>query len=191
MNRPAVRRLPAGLKLIALSLACLAIVWIHSLLWLGIAALGTLLVTLLARPARRALWQQLRPVLLLTALALLFNIWFLPLEQALLISGRVLLVLTLAALFTLTTPVAAVLDAIDRALTPIIGRRRSERFGLMVALTIRSIPLLTELVTEVQQARKARGLERSLRAFAVPVVVRALKSADELGDALTARGVVD
>lgn len=181
----------AGIKLVALSLAVIGIVWIRSLEWLAVAAATVLIIGLISRPGWRPLCTALKPVVWISALTFAFNIWFLPLEQAVLISGRVLLVLSLAALFNVTTPVSDVLDAVDRALKPVIGLRRAERFGLLVALTIRSIPQLSDLVIEVQQARKARGLEHSLRAFAVPVMVRALKSADDLGEALVARGVVD
>jgi ABC-type amino acid transport system permease subunit len=55
----------------------------------------------------------------------------------------------------------------------------------------RSIPLLVGIVREVSEARKARGAGFSLRALAAPAVVRALRSADAMGDALIARGVDD
>ena len=58
-------------------------------------------------------------------------------------------------------------------------------------MTIRCIPLLTGIVDEVAQARKARGLGLLVRALMAPSVVRALRSADAMGDALIARGVDD
>jgi biotin transport system permease protein len=66
-----------------------------------------------------------------------------------------------------------------------------ERVALVLALAVRSVPVITELAAEVQQARAARGAERSLRAFAVPFVIRSLRHADRLGEALEARGVDD
>jgi biotin transport system permease protein len=66
-----------------------------------------------------------------------------------------------------------------------------DRAGLVLALTIRCIPLMVEIVGAVSQARKARGAGFSLRALVVPSVVRALRRADAIGDALTARGVDD
>jgi biotin transport system permease protein len=42
---------------------------------------------------------------------------------------------------------------------------------------------------DVREAQLARGVRRDVRAFAVPYLVMALKHADELGDALAARGV--
>ena len=61
----------------------------------------------------------------------------------------------------------------------------------MLALTIRAVPVMTEIVVAVLEARKARGAERSVRAIAVPVVVRALQTSDAMGEALIARGFDD
>ena len=62
---------------------------------------------------------------------------------------------------------------------------------LVLALAVRSVPVLVGLAADVRQARAARGAERSVRAFAVPFVIRALRHADRLGEALAARGVDD
>ena len=66
-----------------------------------------------------------------------------------------------------------------------------ERVGLMLALGIRSVPVVVGLAEEVRDAQRARGLTASPRAFAVPLIVRSLRHADALGDALVARGVDD
>ena len=63
--------------------------------------------------------------------------------------------------------------------------------GLLVALTIRCIPLVSDIVREVLEARTARGTRGSLLSIAVPVVVRSLYAADALGEALIARGFDD
>ena len=61
----------------------------------------------------------------------------------------------------------------------------------MLALAVRSVPVLARLAGEVGQARRARGAERSVRALAVPLVLRTVRHADRLGEALAARGVDD
>jgi biotin transport system permease protein len=50
---------------------------------------------------------------------------------------------------------------------------------------------MVDIVRAVLEARRARGAEGSMRAVAVPVVVRALQTADGMGEALIARGVDD
>ncbi len=66
-----------------------------------------------------------------------------------------------------------------------------ERIGLLLSLGIRSVPVVVGLAEEVREAQLARGLGMSPRAFAVPLVVRSLRHADALGEALAARGVDD
>ena len=104
---------------------------------------------------------------------------------------RLVLAVALAAIYTLTTPVTATLDAMQALLRPLRRWVDADRVGLALALTIRCVPLLAELVREVLEARKARGAEGSLLALAVPVIVRALRTAEHLGEALTARGFDD
>lgn len=186
-----LHRLPVGVKLLTLSLSAVALIWARSpaLLLMALALIAVL--TLSARIPGRALWQQLRPALWVAAIALPLNWLFSGWESALLISGRLFAALALAGLFTLSTTTTAVLASTERWFGRMFGPARAERIGLMIALTIRSLPLLAELVHEVNEARRARGLERSVRALVVPVLVRALKSADELGEALLARGLGD
>jgi biotin transport system permease protein len=52
------------------------------------------------------------------------------------------------------------------------------------------VPVVVEIGTQIRDAQRARGVT-SARAFAVPFVVRSLRQADALGDALVARGADD
>jgi biotin transport system permease protein len=66
-----------------------------------------------------------------------------------------------------------------------------ERVALLLTLTIRVVPVINGLVHDVRDARRARGMERSVRAYVTPVVIRTVGYAERLGDALVARGVDD
>ena len=65
------------------------------------------------------------------------------------------------------------------------------RVGLLLALGIRCVPVVVGLAHEVRDAQRARGLAASPRAFVVPLIVRSLRHADALGEALVARGAED
>ena len=54
-----------------------------------------------------------------------------------------------------------------------------------------SVPVVAGLAREVREAQIARAATHSVRAFAVPLLVRALRDADAIGDALAARGFDD
>jgi biotin transport system permease protein len=60
-----------------------------------------------------------------------------------------------------------------------------------MALGIRCVPVVVGLARQVREAQLARGLGASPRAFAVPLIVRSLRHADTLGEALVARGADD
>jgi biotin transport system permease protein len=56
---------------------------------------------------------------------------------------------------------------------------------------VQAVTTLSAIAGSVREAARARGAERSPTAFAVPFVVRTLRHADELGEALAARGIGD
>ncbi|PRY14677.1 energy-coupling factor transporter transmembrane component T [Kineococcus rhizosphaerae] len=95
-----------------------------------------------------------------------------------------------ATLVTATTPVPALLDTVVRALRPL--RRFGvdpERVGFAFTLTLTSIPVVSRLLAESREAAAARGLSGDPRALLVPTVVRAVAHAEQLGEALAARGL--
>jgi biotin transport system permease protein len=93
---------------------------------------------------------------------------------------------------TLTTRTTDLVDTVVRAVRPL--RRvgvEPERVGLLLALAIRSVPVVAAIAGEVRDAQRARGLSTDPRAYAVPLIIRSLRHADALGEALVARGVDD
>ena len=56
---------------------------------------------------------------------------------------------------------------------------------------LRSVPALLTTATEVRDAARARGLDRSPRALLVPTAVRTVARARATGEALAARGIGD
>jgi biotin transport system permease protein len=111
---------------------------------------------------------------------------------AFLVVGNLSLCVLAARLLTLTTPGPRLLDGLVRSARPFrfLGAD-PERFGLTVALMMRSLPYLVGSVQDVRDAAMARGLERNVRARVVPVVINAVAYAQRTGDALAARGLAD
>lgn len=186
-----LHRAPTLLKLFLLSL-CVVLIGTSSDPWVvGGAAACALLLFVVARVPVRAAAAQVAPILLILLVAVpiqgLLSGWMI----AALMAGRLLVAVALAALFTMTTTVTAVLEAFQTLLRPFRRFIDADRVGLLVALTIRCIPLVADIVREVLEARTARGTQGSLLSIAVPVVVRSLYAADALGEALIARGLDD
>jgi biotin transport system permease protein len=186
-----VHRTPALVKLGLLAVIVTVVALQVSLVWLGVASVLVFGLFLLARMPFALAWRQIVPILWVLAFAVPVQVIFGGWEAAAVMALRLVLAVALAALYTLTTPVMATLDAVQALLRPFRRWIDADRVGLALALTIRCVPLLAELVREVLDARKARGAEGSLLALAVPVIVRALRTAEHLGEALTARGFDD
>ena len=62
------------------------------------------------------------------------------------------------------------------------------RIGLTLSLTIAMLPVVAGIAARVRDAERARGVRLGPR-IVVPVLVLALRHADDVADALTARGV--
>ena len=188
-----LHRLPAGWKIL---LVCLLIVAVSVMVrepWHVLPALAmTVALYAIGRIPPRAAWDQVRPVLPML-IAILALQWIVAdLDTALLVTGALLVAVAVAGLVALTTRVSDMLDAVTRAAGPLRHVGASpDRVALVLVLTIRAIPLLARQLRQVTEARKARGLGMSIRALVVPTVLGALTTADQLGDALAARGVDD
>lgn len=188
-----LHRLPAGWKIL---LVCVLIVAASVLVrepWQVLPALGVAVALYtLGRIPPRAAWDQVRPVLPML-IAILALQWIVAdLDTALRVTGSLLVAIAVAGLVALTTRVSDMLDAVTWAARPLRHVGVSpDRIALVLVLTIRAIPLLARQLRQVTEARKARGLGMSIRALVVPTVLGALTTADQLGDALAARGVDD
>lgn len=186
-----VHRAPALVKLGVLALLVTVVAVVPSPIVLAAASVIVVALFVVSRMPLRLALGQVVPILWVLAFAVPVQVIFGGWEAAAVMAVRLVLAVALAALYTLTTPVTATLDAMQAMLRPFRRWVDPDRIGLALALTIRCVPLLADLVREVLEARKARGAEGSVLALAVPVIVRALRTAEQLGEALTARGFDD
>jgi len=187
-----VHRLPAGTKLILLVLAAIGVLALRKP-WQVVVVLAVIaLLFAAARIPWRTTLDQVRPLLWFLLALGLFQVVVGGWQRAVVVVGGMLAVVLLATLVSLTTRTTAMVDVVVRWLGPL--RRVGvdpERVGLLVALGIRSVAVVIELAREVRQAQLARGASSSPLAFIVPLVLRSLRHADRLAEALVARGVED
>ncbi|MGY2031516.1 energy-coupling factor transporter transmembrane component T family protein [Nocardia gipuzkoensis] len=188
-----LHRIPAGAKLVLLLVSIVAgTVFVRTPVQVLVAATAVAGLFAAAGIPWRVALAQLRPLAWMVLLIAAFQVLITSPARAAVVCGVLVISVALAALFTLTTRVTDMLDAVTRWLGPL--RRAGidpERIGLLLALAIRCVPLLAGIVHDVAEARRARGLEWSMTALVTPVLVRALRTADAMGEALAARGVDD
>jgi biotin transport system permease protein len=191
-----LHRLPAGPKLLLVLVAVLAVSLLPST-WAAaiVAAVAPVLAYAVAglrdgMLGMRELARQVLAVRWVIVITLAGQLLFLGPEPAVANSARVASAVVLAALLVLTTRVTDLLDAVERGLRPLaLLRIDPARAALLLTVTLSTVPVLATLARDVRDAQRARGGRAGLRAFAVPFLVVSFKHADELGDALTARGV--
>lgn len=182
-------RLPAGFKLAVLAVAGTAAFVVESLPVLGAFLAAVVALWLAGGAGARQLLTELRRlfwvVAVLFAVQALLGDWRLGLAVVTRLAALVLL----ASLVTATTRTTAMIAALERLLQPLALVGLSPvRISLAIAMAFRFLPLIGDIVAEVREAQKARGLERSFLAIAVPVIVRSLKLADTMAEAIDARG---
>lgn len=187
-----LHRAPAGTKLlglIALAVGC-------QLLEAWWQRAGLLVVVLLLYPLARIglgfALRQLRSLLWVLAAITVVQLLLADWRVAVSVTMTIVALVLAAGLVTLTTTTTALCDVVVRLLGPF--RRfgvAPERVGLLLALSIRAVPVVLGLAEQLRDAQRARGLPASPRAFAVPLLVRALRHAQQMGDALVARGLDD
>ncbi|MDU0477902.1 energy-coupling factor transporter transmembrane protein EcfT [Staphylococcus chromogenes] len=188
-----LHRLPPGWKFLILIAFIVA-----SALFVSTAAVGLALCALMgvgyavARIPFKVARGQLLPVLPILAVIFAFQWWQLGWNEALTMFFTIYASIAAATLLTLTTPLSELMEAFDRGLVP-LGRLGIPvaTISLAMSLTLRLIPLQAQALGEALAARKARGADFSIRALAVPVLIRSMRRAEAIGDALLARGVGD
>ncbi len=184
-----LHRAPAGPSFVVVLLFAAGTVALDDPWWLAGACVLVALGYVVAGIRLRRILPLLRMLALLAGLILIIQWWLIGPREAAVACLRIVAAVGAANLFTLVTKVDDLVGAIERALGPL--RRFGvdpERVGVVVGLTVQAVGTLAGIAGQVREAARARGAERSLIAFALPFVVRTLRYADELGEALAARG---
>ncbi|HEV7210194.1 MAG TPA: energy-coupling factor transporter transmembrane protein EcfT [Blastococcus sp.] len=192
-----VHRTPAGWKLLALAGLSALVFGAPTLPVVGAALTAVLLTGLVAarlpaglllRQARAVLWWL---VALFALHALLTDV-----RTGAVTVLRLLTLVLAAAVVTATTRVTEMVAVVERVCAPLrwVGVRPA-RIGLVIAMALRFIPLISERADRIREAQAARGGSvrgfRGLTTTVVPLLVQVLQLAHTVSEALDARGADD
>lgn len=183
-----IHRMRTGVKLLALPVLGTLLFATSSLPVLVAALLLVIALYAVARIPGRILLGQVRAVAVVLALFFLVQLWLTDWVVAAVTALRFLALILLASLVTLTTRSSDMIEALERGLARLtwLGIDPA-KVSLAIALVLRFVPVIQAVFADVREAQAARGRERSLFALAVPVIVRTLKMADEIAEAIDAR----
>ena len=185
-----LRRLPAGLKLLLLALINVFVFLIDRPVFLIAVFACVVILTILARA--HGLYSALRAPgqMLLLAFAAhgLLGDWVLGVTVCLRIATLVLLATVISA----SIPLASMLAVLDRILAPLrwIGLP-TRPVGVVIAMTLRFAPMLTERWQFLAESWRARSPRRPLWRLVSPFVISVIDDADRTAEALVARGGFD
>ena len=187
-----VHRLPAAVKLAIVAGAGLGVFFVGDPALLGLLFCVTAALAPLARLPVQEVARRFAPFLVLILVFLAFHAAFVSLETGLVVIARFAIMILLGLVLGMTTRLSDLVAAVENLLEPLRPLGVSpERVGLVLSMTIRFMPLVAEAYTEIAAAQKARGLERNVLALMIPLLVRLLQRADDISDALVARGFGD
>ncbi len=187
-----LHRSPAGAKLLGLLVFTTLLLVFRLPVTMGVGLIFVVLLYAIAAYTPVVMLQQIWPMKWIVILLFPFQWWLAGWQSAVIVVGTLVLAVAAAGLVSLTTRTTDLLAVIERAIQPLrYVRVDPERVALLLTLTIRVVPVINGLVHDVRDARRARGMERSVRAYVTPVVIRTVGYAERLGDALVARGVDD
>ena len=180
----------AGLKLAALCLSTLVLFSIDSLVIKS--AFLAFVITLYALPGpifMRYGLLKLRILWPFILIVFLWHLWIQELLQGSAIIIRMICAVALANLVTMTTKLSDMIDVVHFLTQPL------QRFGLnprvlelSIALVIRMTPVLLNKGENLGMAWKARSTRRSSWKIILPFTLIALDDADQVAEALRARG---
>jgi energy-coupling factor transport system permease protein len=213
-----IHRLWAGTKLLAVVFFGVGLGFSGKLWGFTVVAVILALSMALSRLSPLLVWRGLKPlllVLLIGAAVLLFTVSGRPLlhvgpvvlsdkglDNAVRFPGMLLLLAFAAQIANRTTPPAESAAALGVMLGPL--RRLHlpvDEFLTMTAISLRFLPILAEEITRLRQAQATRGLSashgslenrgRAMEGWVVSLVRANIRRADELGEAMAARGYGD
>ncbi len=187
-GRSALHRASAGVKILAMIALGTGVFLIADWPVVGFVMATVFLLYPASEFGPRIIWAQIKPILWLLAIFFAVQLWLNDWQAGLLVVTRIAAIVMFASLVTLTTKTSDMLSALERAMQPLrpIGVN-PEKVSLAISMVLRFIPVIATVASEIRDAQRARGLDRSILAMIVPLIIRTLKMADDVADAIEAR----
>lgn len=103
---------------------------------------------------------------------------------------RLIIVVALASVVSATTSSLEFIDAIEKILSPLAKFKINyKNLTLGVWMALRFIPIIQQNFQEIRMAQQARGLHKNTFAILIPLLIKTLKTADAIGEAIEIRGL--
>lgn len=188
-----LHRIPATIKLLILVIVSAVLFPIDDLVPLfGAFSLALALTASLGRVALKRTFSLIVPLLIMIAMLNAFHIIFDDIERGISISLKLLALILLANVVTLTTALSEMMGLVQKLLAPFT------RFGLnakavsiAMGLVVRCTPVLLERASIMKDAFRARSMKSANWKIIPPIAMSAIDDAECISDAVRARGGIN
>lgn len=213
-TRSIVHRLDPRTKLISLFVLMLSLIWLNTGISYLLASLFVMALVRMTRIPIVIFGRGLLPLVVILVFTFVYNMLFTDgniiwswgwlqitregLENGIRFVWRIILLVILAAILTLTTKPLTLAYGLEKLMSP-LGKLNVpiEQFSLMIVIAIRFIPTILEELERILLAQKARGydittlrLPQRVLAYIpilVPLLFTIVQRAEHLSDAIDAR----
>ncbi len=182
-----LHRTRPGIKIGVLVLFCTLLFVFEGWVTLALGGVAVALCLALSGLRARHVVATLRPAVWILLAIFLVQSYLVDILFASFVVFRFAVLILAATVVTATTRTSEMVDGILAGLQFAPSWVPKNQIALGVSLCLRFIPLVLSVFHDVRQAQRARGLDRNLTALLVPLVVRTLKTADEVAQAIHAR----
>lgn len=188
--------------------------------WYGylIAGAAVVLLAILSKLKLNFLWRSMKPMLFMLSFLLIINllvikegeilfhigsfpIYMGAITQTLYIVVRLMLMIMLTTVLTATTKPLDLTLGIEDLLNPLrVIKVPSHEIAMMISIALRFIPTLIEETQRIMKAQASRGVDleegklkekvMAILSLIVPLFVSAFQHADDLANAMEARGYI-
>ncbi len=205
-------------KMISMLLILVAIFLPAGFLGYGVIALAVVFAYLLSRLPLNFIWKAFRPMLFMMAFILVLNAMLIQegpvlltlgkyqlhlnaLTQTLYIVVRLLLMLMITTILTASTKPLDLTHAIEDLLAPLqVIKVPAHEIAMIISIALRFIPTLIEEALRIMKAQASRGVDfdqgklkekiKGILSLIIPLFVASFKRAEDLANAMEARGYV-
>ena len=209
-----LHKLDPRTKIIAVAVYMISLFVVNNFWGLGTMLVLSLAIVLISRIPLRFFFRGIKAIVFIVLLTVILQMFMTPGEplvelgflkitkegvhQAVFMGTRLVLLVSVTSILTLTTTPIALTDGIENLLKPFqkVGVPAHE-LAMMMTIALRFIPTLVEETDKIMKAQSARGadfesgnlLERAkaMIPLLVPLFLNAIKRADELALAMEAR----
>lgn len=210
-----LHRLDARTKITFVFMYVILIFVANNLLTLSLFGALTIVTIALSKLSFRYLWKALKGMLLMIVLIGALQLFFIKtgdllfswgwfkvysegVERAIFITLRLVFLIVITSLLSLTTSPIHLTDALERLMLPLAKLKVPvHELALMMSISIRYIPTLIEETDKIIKAQTARGADfesrnlgkriKSLFPLLVPLFIGSFRRAEELALAMEAR----